>query len=125
MSACIVWIDSEHAKLFKIGTNGVEKKDMKLHSPSHSNGHHDNHKNEHEKKFFHEVAVAIGSVEELLVFGSGMAKTHFKQHLDNHHKSDLAKHLVGVEALDHLTDNQILEAGRKFFKKYNTYHSTI
>jgi len=125
MSACIVWIDSEHAKIFKIGSAGVEKRDLKLHSPNHSNNHQDGHKQEHEKKFFHQVATAIGPVEELLVFGAGTAKTHFKSHLDSHHKADLAKHLVGVETLEQLTDNQILEAGRKFFKKYNTYHSTI
>ena len=82
------------------------------------------HKQEAEKKFFHEIALAIGASEELLVFGAGEAKTHFKTHLEKHHHTDLLKHLVGVEPLDHLTDNQILEAGRKYFKKYNTYHAT-
>jgi len=124
MSACIVWIDSEHAKLFKISPEGVEKQELKSHAPN-SSSHQNNFKAEHEKKFFHQVASTIGKVEELLIFGAGTAKTHFKHHLETHHHADLAKHVVGLETLDHVTDNQILEAGRKFFKKYNTYHTTL
>jgi stalled ribosome rescue protein Dom34 len=125
MSACVVWMDSEHAKIFKISAAGIEKKTLKHHSVNPHDSHHDAHKADAEQKFFHEIAGTIGNVEELLVFGSGLAKTHFKSHLEKHHHTDLAKHLVGVEALDHLTDNQILEAGRKFFKKFNTYNSNI
>ncbi len=125
MSACVVWIDSEHAKIFKISANGIEKKMMKHHSANPIGAHHDSHKHNAEEHFFHEVATNIGSTEELLVFGAGMAKSHFKSHLEKHHHNDLAKHLVGVETLDNLTDNQVLEAARKFFKKFNTYNSTI
>jgi stalled ribosome rescue protein Dom34 len=126
MSACIVWIDSEHAKIFNIAPSGVEKKQLKLHAPGNPVGaHHDNHKHNAEEHFFHQVATALGHPEELLIFGAGMAKTHFKTHLEKHKHAPLIKSLVGVESLDHLTDNQILEAGRKFFKKFNTYNSTI
>jgi stalled ribosome rescue protein Dom34 len=125
MSACVVWIDSEHAKIFSISTSGVEKKMMKHHSVNPIGAHHDNHKHNAEEKFFHDVALAIGHVEELLIFGAGMAKLHFKSHLDKHHHQQLAKHVVGVETLDNLTDNQILEASRKFFVKFNKFHSSI
>ncbi len=125
MSACVVWIDSEHAKIFNISAEGIVKKTMHHHEVNPIGAHHDSHKHNAEEHFFHQVATAIGSVEELLVFGAGMAKTHFKTHLEKHHHDQLAKHIIGVEPLDHLTDNQILEAARRFFKKYNTYNSTI
>lgn len=125
MSACVIWMDSEHAKIFKISGSGIEKKTMKLHASNPGGSHHSAHAHNAEEHFYHEVAGAIGNVEELLVFGSGMGKTHFKAHLEKHHHGTLAKHLVGVETLDHLTDNQILESARKFFKKYNTYNSSI
>lgn len=125
MSVSIVWIDSEHAKIFNISAAGMDKKVLKHHSINPIGAHHDNHKHNGEEKFFHDVAEAIDKTDELLIFGSGMAKHHFRNHLVKHHHSDLTKTLVGVEALDHLTDNQILEAGRKFFKKYNTYNSAI
>lgn len=125
MSACVIWIDSEHAKIFKISTSKIDKQTLKHHSVNPIGSHHDSHKHNSEEKFFHEVALAIGDVEELLIFGSGLAKNHFKTHIEKHHHSQLAKHIVGVEPLDHLTDNQILEASRKFFKKFNTFNSTI
>ena len=125
MSACVIWLDSEHAKIFKISPAGVEKKMLKHHSVHPIGSHHDAHKHNSEEKFFHDIAGSLGSVDELLVFGAGMAKNHFKTHLEKHFHEKLAKHLVGVEALDDLTDNQILEASRKFFKKFNTFNSAI
>lgn len=125
MSACVVWIDSENAKVFKITESGVEKKELRGHTVNPIGARHDAHKHNAEEHFFHEVATAIGNTEELLVFGAGVAKNHFKTHLEKHHHQQLAKHLVGVEPLDHLTDNQILEASRKFFKKFNTFNSSI
>lgn len=121
MSACVVWIDSEHAKIFKISASGIDKKSLAHHAVHPIGARHDNHKHNSEEAFFHEVAIAIGSAEELLIFGAGMAKAHFKTHLEKHNHSDLANHVVGVEALDSVSDNQILEASRKFFKKFNTF----
>lgn len=127
MSACIIWLDSEHAKIFKISAAGVEKKSLKQTGSAHpvSSAHFDAHKNEAIEHFFHQIAGEVGSVEELLIFGSGVAKSHFKSHLEKHHHKQLAQHIVGVETLENLTDNQILEAGRKFFKKYDAYQSTV
>jgi len=125
MAACVVWIDSEHAKLFKISAAGVEKKEMKKHGAQHSNSHQDAHFHQQEEHFFKEISQAVGKVEELLVFGPGPAKAHFKTHLEKHHKHDMLPHLVGVESLDKMSDNQILEASRKFFKKFNQFNTSI
>jgi stalled ribosome rescue protein Dom34 len=125
MSACVVWIDSEHAKIFNITASGVEKKTLKQHTAHPIGARHDAHKHNSEEHFFHEVATAVGQPEELLVFGAGMAKSHFKTHLEKHHHNNLVKHLIAVETLDSVSDNQVLEAARKFFKKFNTYNSEI
>ena len=126
MSACVVWMDSEHAKIFKISAEApVVAKELSHHDVPPIGSRHDNFKHNAEEHFFHNVALEIGNVEELLVFGAGMAKTHFKTHLEKHHHGQLAKSLIGVETLDKLSDNQILEAARKFMKKYNTYNSSI
>lgn len=125
MPACVVWIDSEHAKIFKISPEGLQKKELKHHSVAPHGAHKENHRHNAEEHFFQDVTKVIGHVEELLIFGAGMAKTHFKSHLEKHNAQDLAKHIVGVETLDHVSDNQILEASRKFFKKYNTFNFSI
>lgn len=125
MSACVIWIDSEHAKLFNIAASGIEKKELKRHGAQHSNSHQDAHAKHQEEQFYKEVAHAVGRTEELLVFGPGPAKSHFKSFLEKHHKNDLVPHLVGVEPLEKLSDNQILEASRKFFKKFNQFNTSI
>ncbi|MFN7454188.1 MAG: hypothetical protein ACK5RO_05960 [Pseudobdellovibrionaceae bacterium] len=125
MSAVVVWMDSEHAKLFHVTTAGVKKTELKKHGAKHSNSHQDGHHHKQEEQFFHEVAQAAGAPEEFLVFGPGMAKTHFKTHLEKHNHKKLMGHLVGVETLEAMTDNQILDAARKYFKKYNQFNSSI
>lgn len=125
MSACVVWLDSEHARIFKITNQGVKKTSLEHHENHPIGAHHDNHVLNAREKFYHNVAKEIGKVEELLIFGAGMAKMHFKSHLEKHHHSDLVQQLVGVETLDNLTDNQVLEAARKYFKKFNLYNSSI
>jgi stalled ribosome rescue protein Dom34 len=77
MSACVVWIDSENAKIFKISATGIEKKVMHTHTVNPIGARHDSHKHNAEEHFYHEVALAIGQVEELLIFGAGVAKSHF------------------------------------------------
>lgn len=123
MSACVVWIDSQRARVFKISAEGIQKKMMKQHAVQSVGAHHDNHKHNSDEHFFQDVATFVGSPDELLVFGSGKAKNHFKNHLEKHNRNDLARHLVGVETLGNLSDNQILEAARKFFKKFSTYNA--
>lgn len=122
MSACVLWIDTEHARIFKLNPSGVDKKELKHHNVPPIGAHHDNHRDNAEHKFYHEVATAIGTVEELLIMGPGVAKTHFKSHLEKHNHQDLLKKVVGVESLDQMSDNQILEASRKFFKKSHLFN---
>jgi len=55
----------------------------------------------------------------------GLAKDHFKTHLETHHTAGLAKRIIGMEVVDHPTDNQILAASRKFFKTYDLFNNPI
>ena len=122
MSSCILWIDSKNAKIFKLTPEGVVKKELSHHEIAPIGKTHDQYLKNAEKLFFHEVALSIGSPDELIVFGAGLAKTHFKNHLETHQHSDILKVLVGVETLDSVSDNQILEASRKFFKKFHDFN---
>ncbi len=121
MASYAVWIDTEHAKIFKFiagEKQHVEQKEMKRH------GHHVNDKNHaDEEKFYHEVAAQMNDAKELLIVGPGMGKTHFQHHLDKHNHKNLAGSVVAVESMDQLTDAQILAAARKFFKKWDVLHS--
>ena len=57
MSACIVWMDSEHAKIFKVSAESVAPvKELKHHEVAQSGSNRDNHKHNAEEHFFHTLA---------------------------------------------------------------------
>jgi stalled ribosome rescue protein Dom34 len=120
MSAYVVWIDMDLAKVFRIQLGGpstrlIRRREIKHHTSSDPKNHKDC------EKFFHEVAGALRGAEEILLVGPGLAKEHFRAHLDRHHHTDLADRVVGTETSDHLSDARILELSRAFFRKHAIY----
>lgn len=116
MSACVVWMDGSQAKLFelhegKVVPKGIHKHEHHHHTAAESGkGHHD------QEKFFHELAKTLTPYREILLIGPGQGKEHFKHHLEKHHHANVAKAIVGVETVDHPTDNEILAFAHKRFK---------
>lgn len=119
MSAYAIWIDHEEAKIFKFHENRSEVIHVK--EPSHTALNKGNQKHVDAEKFFHDVATKIGDAEEIFLCGPGLGKDHFKTHLEKHHHEKLAKKIVGMEAMDHPTDNQIRAGARKFFRHFDLY----
>lgn len=121
MASYAVWIDTEHAKIFKFiagREESVEQKEMKRHGHHATDKHHQD-----EEKFYHEISTQLKDAKELLILGPGVGKTHFHHHLDKHNHQGLAKSVVAVESMDKITDGQILAAARKFFKQWDVLHS--
>ena len=117
MSSYVVWIDSVHAKIFNFTEQGVKHSEIRQHLHDHHTHNKHDVRNEASGKFFHDLATAVNSASELLVVGPGLTKDHFKAHLLDHHHNNLAHKLVGLEPMDHPTDNQIVEFARKYFKR--------
>ncbi len=122
MSAFIVWLDSKGAQVFNLTTSGIQKEHLKKHTHEHSNSHGDSRSHQEDEHFYHEVAHKLNGAKEVLIMGPGLAKDHFKSHLEKHHHVALASKVVGVETVDHPTENQLLEKARKFFKTYDALH---
>lgn len=115
MSHATIWIDHQTAHIFEFHAEGIKEKII-------MNGHHGKMDKEHQKKFFHEVAVALGQPKEIFVVGPGTAKEEFQNHCETHHHNDLKKAIVGVEAMkDHPRQSEIIAASRKFFSKYYSW----
>lgn len=126
MNDCVVWLDSEKAMIFNLKADGIEKSHIKKSNVDHhTHNKKANHGDPHIEKYYRDLSEKLSSVDHLLILGPGMAKTHFKTHLDNHESKDLAKAVVGVENSDHPTDNEILAEARKFFKTYDLYNRPI
>lgn len=123
MAACVLWIDSQYARVFKISAAGIKRKIVKLNRIQHHNGHVERNLLNAEEKFFQEVIAAIGEVSErFLIMGPAQAKINFKKYLERHGHRDLLRPLVSVMTVDDMTDNQILETSRLQFRRYDLFH---
>ncbi len=122
MSAYIVWLDHKEAQVYNLTAQGTKKEHLKKHTHEHSNSHADARHDQQDEHFYHEIAGKLKGADEVLLIGPGLAKNHFKTHLEKHHHAQLAQKVVGVETIDHITENQVLEHARKFFKNYDAFH---
>ncbi|MCC2679444.1 MAG: hypothetical protein K0R29_2020 [Pseudobdellovibrio sp.] len=123
MAACVLWIDSQYARVFKISAAGIKRKIVKLNRIQHHNGHVERNLLNAEEKFFQDVIAAIGEVtERFLIMGPAQAKLNFKKYLEKHNYRNLLRPLVTVMAAEDMTDNQILEASRLQFRRYDLFH---
>ncbi len=127
MNNFVAWLDSKEAFIFSLKTSGTEKSHLKKDSVDH---HHDQKKESQDNSknadlYYQALAIRLKESDRLLLLGPGLAKTHFKSYLEAHHGDGLAKKIVGTETLEHVTENQILAAAHKFFKKYDLFNDSM
>ncbi|MCZ8155351.1 MAG: eRF1 domain 2 [Leptospira sp.] len=117
MSHSIVWLDNKHAKIFEFTEKTKEghKVDRKEH---HTHHHSDSAGKEDEKKFFNALSKDLSHFQEILLVGPGLGKDHFKKYLEEHHKDVLQK-VIGVETVDHPTDNELVALAKRVFKAHH------
>ncbi len=117
MSNVVLWLDSEKATIFNLTAAEIEKSQLeKTNHNHHTINKKDNKGDSDGEHFYRDLAIQLKEAGQLLIMGPGLAKNHFKTHLETHHTGDLAKRIVGMETVDHPTDNQIVAVARKFFK---------
>jgi stalled ribosome rescue protein Dom34 len=125
MFACAVWVDSEHAKIFKIDNDGSHKSEIHTKDTDNATDFgHGIHKKISENTFFKKLLSEVRDTEELVLFGPGVSHVQFKHYIENH-KHPIKLKIIGDESMKESSDNQILERASKYFKKYNTYHVEV
>ncbi|GBF40339.1 eRF1 domain 2 [Leptospira johnsonii] len=125
MSQSIIWIDKTQAKEFVLSKDHTSSSII-LHQAKPER--HDNHldriddiRSEDLKHFFEDIVSRLTHVENILLAGPGIAKTLFKNHLEDHH-SNLAKKIVAEITTDHPTDPEIITLGKKYFETHRVKH---
>ncbi|MET0592907.1 MAG: translational machinery protein [Polyangiaceae bacterium] len=113
-----VWIDHKEAKIFHLTAEGFNTSTFE--APRHHVHRHQEATAEKEHpadstRFYHEVARALEEVKEILVVGPATAKLEFIKHVHKHDRS-LVDKIVGVETVDHPTDNQLVAHARRYFR---------
>ena len=123
----VMWIDHREARVFHFGRDDVEtlvlqpeKPTRQVHTKSNTIGRG------HEvlaKEFLHAAAQSIADAGAVLITGPANAKTELMAHIEKHDPK-LLKIILGVETVDHPTDNQLVAYARKYFKSADQMHSS-
>ncbi|MGZ3768848.1 MAG: hypothetical protein ACXVCP_05085 [Bdellovibrio sp.] len=127
MSALILWLDKEQAKLFNLNVDGVVKSSFHYHGQKHpveTLGKNHTIEQSDEEKFYHQLCEHLENVEasKWYVVGPGLARDHFLNHVEKHH-NHFKQRVVGSDKMEALTDNQIIQEGVKFFRHADVFES--
>lgn len=117
----LVFIDHDHAKVFLVDRadpQGASLKQQAHHKTSTK--HKTDGKAQHDHHLFDEVIKAMHGIEEILVVGPGTAKSELVHHIEKTARH-LQPKLVGVEAVDHPTDAQLVALAKKKFKNIDLW----
>lgn len=116
----VVWTDHLKTKIFEFGTSGIEE--HHIHASDRSGNIH--HKSgtvgsghaAADKPYLRAIVEALKPNHEILIVGHGNARTELAHYIRDHAPS-LASKVMGVEAIDNLSDAQVVAFGRKFFEQ--------
>ena len=115
----IVWIDHGQARVIRFdgetaSTSVVRPHGGTPHLHHKANSIDSGHLSENQH-YLHAVGQAIAGVESVLVAGPANAKLELMKHLSRHDPQLLEK-VSGVQTVDHPTDGQLLDLGRRHFR---------
>ena len=115
----IVWIDHHEARIFHFNQADVDRLILKPDHPTRHIHHKANsigsgHASE-DHAFLQHVAEAVTDAGAVLITGPANAKTELVKHIERHSPA-LHTKIVGVEALDHPTDGELVAHARKYFE---------
>ena len=115
----IVWMDHAQARVIRFdgetsSTSVIRPAGGTPHLHHKANATDDGHLPENQA-YLHEVGKSIASVDAVLVGGPANAKLELMKHLARHDPLLLDK-ISGVQTVDHPTDGQLLDLGRRHFR---------
>jgi len=116
----IVWIDHAQARVIRFdgdisSTRVIHPEGGTPHLHHKANSIDDGHLPENQA-YLHAVGQAISDVAAVLVAGPANAKLELMKHLARHDPQLLEK-VSGVQTVDHPSDGQLLDLGRRHFKQ--------
>ena len=113
-----VWLDHSEARLFSLGLTGEDEVTIHAHGQGHihhKSGSVGGGKAIEDTHFFRDIATALKDAGEILIAGPGSAKDELVRYIQCE-TPNLQGRIVGVEKMDHPTDNQILTFARRYFR---------
>lgn len=123
----IVWMDHQKATIIDFSVDDrhvlhlASEKPQQLHRKSGPMG---TGRAPEDRQFFDEITHAIAGSNEILVTGPGTAKVAYMTDLEKRNAS-VARRVVGVEALDHPSDGELLAFAKRYFKRVDALRGDI
>lgn len=115
----ILWIDHHEARIIHFNASEADETLIHpSHPPRHLHSKAGSASGTHQhgdKQFFRDVAEALGTSHVFMVVGPSSAKDELAAYLEQNHR-DLFGKLDSVKAMQQVTDNQLVAAGRQHFK---------
>lgn len=123
----VIWIDHREARIFHVSRrDGAERHVLHPDRPTKHIHHKANSIGSGhapvDHAYLEAVSAGVGEAVALLIVGPGTAKTELSSYIQEHHPR-LAKAIVGVEALDHPSDAEIIAMAKKYFKSSDRMQS--
>lgn len=126
----IVVIDHHEARMYRTNLKGAHAETLQPYDPHHFHSHLDHKQGDYrgqrapeDPHYYREIAQALAGADEILILGHGKghssAKLLLLKYLSKHHP-DVLDHVVGVESIDSITENQVLDHAREFFHAMDT-----
>jgi stalled ribosome rescue protein Dom34 len=120
-----LWIDHRKAVIVSLTDKGEKTRRIISHMEKHvrfSGGAQDTAAEDqrdrrftgHLHKYYEKVVSCIRDADSILILGPGEAKAELKERLEN---MEVHGHIVGIETVDKMTDNQIVAKVRQCFLK--------
>jgi stalled ribosome rescue protein Dom34 len=122
----LIWIDHREAKVFQFNATDVERTIIpSTHPEQHLHHKANSGDSGHapvDTKFLSRVSDAVSKAGAILITGPAGAKVELRTFIEMQHP-ELAKHISGIQTVDHLSDGELLNLGRSFFKADDRMHS--
>ncbi len=114
----VVWLDHRDALVLGFGTAGeTTKKTVKNDGPDHIHHKAGSVGSGHAPEpvaYLTDVADALAGFREILILGPAETKTEFHSFLEQN-RPEVAKCVIGVEAMEQASEGEILDHARHFF----------
>jgi stalled ribosome rescue protein Dom34 len=124
-SGAAVWLDHHEARIYHVAEGSFDEAMVKSphhHVHRHPRGPTEEHNHpEDQRHFFADIARALEGAEKILVVGPSTAKLQLLKYAHEHAPA-LAKHIVGVETVDHPTDGQLVAFIKRYFGVTDRVH---
>lgn len=119
----VVWIDHREAHVMHISPDDIQSSIVhpaKPHQHLHNKRGADKGgvvgagRAPEDQNFYHEVVEALKGAQEILIVGPASAKLNLVKHIQSHDQQIVDK-VIGVETVDHPSDEQLVVYARKYF----------